>query len=351
MATLAAIRPPARHLCAFAAALLAVAALAACGGQTVVVHHGGAASPVHARTSATRGAGGARAGSQGPVALRYRELYRLAAPVQDPASAALGDGRFALLGGLTAADTSTADVVVGDVHGAAVKTSLPNAQHDAQAAALGGRVYVFGGGQYTEYDHILDYDAATNAVAGAGSLPTASSDSTVTGDGSTAYVVGGYDGARWLDTVLAFQPGSPPRVLAHLPVGLRYAAAAFAGGSILVAGGSTPSGISDTVYRVDPRTGSVTTLVRLPAGVTHAAAGVIGETMYLVGGRGENVSDRTAQVLAIDPAHPGVRRVATLPEPLSDAAVVSLGDGLIVAGGAAASGTQSVVGELVPAAG
>lgn len=38
---------------------------------------------------------------------------------------------------------------------------------------------------------------------------------------------------------------------------------------------------------------------------------------------------------------------ATLPQPLSDAAVLLLGDRLLVAGGSAASGTVASVGELV----
>ena len=83
------------------------------------------------------------------VALTYRPLFDFAASVQDPASAALGPSRFVLLGGLTAADTSTDAVVVAGWHSSAVRASLPNAQHDAEAAALGGRVYAFGGGQFT----------------------------------------------------------------------------------------------------------------------------------------------------------------------------------------------------------
>lgn len=70
--------------------------------------------------------------------------------------------------------------------------------------------------------------------------------------------------------------------------------------------------------------------------------------MYLVGGRRDLVTERTAQVLAIDPSSGRVRRAGTLPQPLSDAAVVTLPGALIVAGGATDSGTQAAVGELVP---
>lgn len=240
-------------------------------------------------------------------------------------------------------------MIVGNLTGSALRSTLPNAQHDAQAAALGGQVYVFGGGQFAQYDHILAFNPSTQAVTVAGMLPSPASDVAVTGDGSTAYVVGGFNGVNWLNTVLAYSPGRSPRVVAHLPVALRYASAVAVGGEVLIAGGSTETGVSDAIYRVNPHTGSVTSLGTLPAGITHAGAGVLGGTMYLVGGRGDTVTDRTAAILAIDPATGKVSPAGSLPQPLSDLGVVSLPTGLIVAGGAASAGTQASVGELVPA--
>ena len=40
------------------------------------------------------------------MALAYRPLYSLAAPVRDPASVAIAAHRFVLLGGLDSADSS-----------------------------------------------------------------------------------------------------------------------------------------------------------------------------------------------------------------------------------------------------
>jgi hypothetical protein len=303
------------------------------------------------RIALSGGRGGAvrRKTIAGPASLVYHPLYDLAAPVQDPASAALGPRRFVLLGGLDAADTSSDEVIVAGLHGSSVKATLPNAQHDAQAAALAGQVYVFGGGQFTQYAHILAFDPASGAVTTTGALPSPASDVAVTGEGSTGYVVGGFDGVDWLNTVLAYSPGGSVRVVAHLPVALRYAAAAMVGGDVIIAGGSTETGVSNDIYKVDPATGAVTTVGHLPGGLTHAGAGVLDGTMYLVGGRGDLVSDRTARVLAIDPATGMVTPAGTLPQPLSDAAVVTLPGELIVAGGATAAGTQAAVGELAPA--
>ena len=211
-----------------------------------------------------------------------------------------------------------------------------------------GQVYVFGGGQFSQYDHILRFDPASGSVTTAGSLPSAESDVAVTQLGGTAYIVGGFDGTNSLDTIVAWTPGGRARVVAHLPVALRYAAVASAGGALLIIGGSTPTGASDVVYRFDPASATVRQLGRMPQPITHAGAAAIGQTVYVVGGRGDSLDARSAAVWAIDPLTGRVRSAGRLPQPISDAGVVSLGNAIVVAGGKTAAGTQSGVGELVP---
>ena len=70
--------------------------------------------------------------------------------------------------------------------------------------------------------------------------------------------------------------------------------------------------------------------------------------MYLVGGRGETVTDRSANIWAMNPANATIRRAATLPSRCRTLLSVSFGDRMIVAGGSAAGGTQATVGELAP---
>jgi len=321
--------------------------LAGCGG--------GQGQP----SSASRSAHGTRAGAKGasgrqapalarPVRLSYRPLFSLGAPLRDPASAALGDGRFALLGGLDAADTSSAGIEVADVRGVLSCSTLPAAQHDAQAAAFGGKVYVFGGGSLSELDHILSFDPARGVVGTAGTLPRAQSDVAVAELGGTAYVVGGYDGTSWLDTILAWRPGSAVRVAGHLPVGLRYSSVSAVDGRLLIIGGSTPSGATDAVYSFDPGSGGVRRIGRLPQSITHAGAATLGSSVYLVGGRGDSLSSQTAGVWAIDPLTGAVHPAGHLPRALSDVGVVAVGGAIVVAGGLTPVGTVAGVGELVP---
>ncbi|HUJ35834.1 MAG TPA: hypothetical protein VLW51_11525 [Solirubrobacteraceae bacterium] len=70
--------------------------------------------------------------------------------------------------------------------------------------------------------------------------------------------------------------------------------------------------------------------------------------MYLVGGRGSTLGSQTADVLSIDPRTGAVARAGRLPEPLSDTASLSIGGGIVVAGGLSPTSTVAGVGELVP---
>jgi N-acetylneuraminic acid mutarotase len=213
---------------------------------------------------------------------------------------------------------------------------------------LDGLVYVFGGASLPELDHIVSFDPTRSAARLAGTLPRAQSDVAVAETANTAYVIGGFDGTDWLDTILAWRPGSRARVAGHLPVGLRYAAVGVAGGRLIILGGSTSTGASRSVDCFDPRTGRVQMIGRLPHPTTHAAAATLGGYMYLVGGRGDGLTSQYRGVWSVDPRTGAVRSAGRLPKPLSDSAVVALDDTLVVAGGLSPQGVRATVGELVP---
>lgn len=326
------------------------ACVSACGGG------GGATSSSHshqsssrqqkARLAAQRAAVRRAAGRS--ITLRYRPLYALPAPLRDPAYAALGGNRFVMLGGLDSASVSASGIEVADRHGVLHTAQLPGPQHDAQAALLDGKVYVFGGGYTSELDHILSYDPSGGGTSPAGTLASPQSDVAVTQAAGTAYIVGGYDGTSYLNTIVTWHPGGRPAVVARVPDGLRYAAAAIAGNGLFVLGGVTPAGTSDAIYRFDLATHQVKRIGTLPHPTEHSNAVTLGSTIYLVGGRGPSTTDQTSAIYAIDPVTGRVRRAGRLPRPTSDAAVVTIGHGIVVAGGQSPSGTLADVGELVP---
>jgi YVTN family beta-propeller protein len=277
-----------------------------------------------------------------------RRLPPLAEPVAGAAAAPFAAGML-VAGGLTSGAVSTDAVRLVRAGRDGHVARLPQALHDAAAVALGGSVYLFGGGDgVAQLDGILR--VAGGRVERAGSLPAGASDVAAAVVGGTAYVVGGYTGRAWLDTIVAWRPGGPARVVAHLPGALRYAAAAAAGGRLVIAGGSTPSGAaSAAVLSFDPRTRRLRRLGRLPAPTTHAAAASVGGVVYVIGGRGAARGTPTAAIVAVDPRAGTVRPAGHLLAPRSDLVAVARGPHVLVAGGLGPSGTTAAVGELVPA--
>jgi hypothetical protein len=294
----------------------------------------------------------APAGRRSELSFRLveRRTGALPAPLEDAAVAALDDRRVALLGGLTAVDTSTDAILAAGASGARPRGVLPAALHDSAAAKLGGSVYLFGGGTGSgQLDTIFRVEPSTGASAEAGRLPAASSDQAAAAVAGTVYVVGGYTGSRWLDTIVAWRPGSRPRVVAHLPSALRYAAVTAVGDRIVIAGGSLPNGsASDAVLEYVPAAGEILRIGRLPAPTTHAAAAALGDVAYVIGGRGAAVGTPTFRVVAVDVRPGRIRRAGRLSTPRSDLAAVAVGTRILLAGGRGPVGTESMLSELVP---
>jgi YVTN family beta-propeller protein len=92
----------------------------------------------------------------------------------------------------------------------------------------------------------------------------------------------------------------------------------------------------------------VTPVASLPAPTTHAAAASIGNTAFVIGGRGASLDTPTGRIVAVDPAKRRAHVVGTLPRPLSDLAAIGLGTSILLAGGHSATGTVASLTELAP---
>ncbi len=257
----------------------------------------------------------------------------LPAPMQLPGLARTADGRVVAVGGLDAADASTADVIGVLPDGARRIGRLPQAAHDIGVAAIGRTVYAFGGGTAAgPIATITALDAHGRARA-AGHLPVAMSDTTAVTLGKTAYVIGGYTTTTPLRSVLAFRPGRRVRDVAGLPHPVRYAAAAAIGSRIYVAGGTTGTQARREIVEVDPAAHRTRVVGRLPAPLAHAAGAALRGTFYILGGRGDALTGQHATIWAFDPATRRLRRAGRLPVALSDLSAVADGDRIVVVGG------------------
>jgi YVTN family beta-propeller protein len=339
-----------RHIAA-ALVVIAAAVLAVVGAILAFRH------PAHARAGAvetTRTAVTKPVGVRRPVVRRLAEhsTGSLSAPLQDPA-VAVAARRVILLGGLTAADASSDAVVAASASGGTTIGRLPSARHDTAAATIGRSVYLFGGGNgVAQLADILRVDPVGGRATLIGRLPAASSDSAAATIGGTAYVVGGYTGTRWLDTIVAWRPGSPAHVVAHLPHALRYAAVAATRNRLVIAGGSLVNGTaSSTVLAYIPSSRRLVQLGRLPAPTTHAAAAAIGGVVYVVGGRGATLGSATGRIVAIDVASKRVLAAGTLATARSDLAAANVGGSILLAGGDAATGTVATISRLAAVVG
>jgi hypothetical protein len=302
----------------------------------------------HASKPTTRTASGAQASATATlrptrIVARPQHLVAIAiatlpSPVQDPATTERA-GEAILAGGLDRSDVSVADVLATGGGPARRLGSLPAALHDAAAATLNGRAYVFGGGE-PSHDEIMALAPGAPGTT-AGHLPAAASDVSAATIGHAVYVVGGYTGTVPLNTIVAWSGLGTGRVVGHLPHPIRSAAVAAVRGRLIIAGGTSGVDATRDVFSFDPATRRLTRIASLPAPLTHAAAATQRGIVYVIGGRGSNLGTQVTRILAIDPSTHRVTSAGVLPTPLSDTGAAALADGILVAGGHESSGAVS----------
>jgi hypothetical protein len=280
--------------------------MAGCGGS------GGSTSPSQTTTTATNP----------QRQLKVTRIGSLPRAFSKSAAVALPHGRIMVLGGYTGAG-SLDTILAGTPSRLRVVGRLPQPTHDAAAAAIGGTVYLFGGGETVSMPSVVHVDPRFGSAAEAPALGEPLSDLGAVAIGRRAYLVGGYTGTQFATAILRYRPQGAATTIARLPTGTRYAGVAALGPTIYVAGGLTTSGATNAVYAVS-LDGSVRRVATLPAPEDHAALAALGGKLYLVGGR---------RVLTIDPASGKVSVVAPLPQNLSDPTATTIGNRIVIAGG------------------
>jgi len=265
-------------------------------------------------------------------------------PVPLSRSVVFADGGSLLVcGGLTNGDHSAGRVWRLTPSNRSVRAvgTLAVAVHDASGAVVSGQRVVFGGGAAHEVD-VVQTCPTTGSGHTVGRLPAPSSDLVSAASSAQAYLVGGYDGTRAETAVLATTDGVHFRVLAHLRVGVRYAAAVLGPDALWVYGGDVDKRATSTVQRVDLRTAVVTLPARMPDALSHASVVVVDGVPYLAGGRMRSGA-ATATIWRVDLRTGALRRAGALPAPVSDAGAASTGATAYLIGGEAAQRRTTVV--------
>ena len=230
------------------------------------------------------------------------EPWQMPAPVSRPAVVANGTGLTVLGGLATSQASVAAVYSVNVAGGLVVPAgTLATAVHDAAAASVGRSTLVLGGGspntvatvQSIATPPVPTATPSTPVATGgtvAGALPAPRSDLATATIGSTTYVVGGYDGTNYEPQVLATTDGTHFRTVANLAVPVRYPAVVAQGGLLYVFGGQTASAGSattatDAVQVVDPAAHTAKVVAHLPQPMYGAGAFVLGGSLYVAGGQ------------------------------------------------------------------
>jgi N-acetylneuraminic acid mutarotase len=192
-----------------------------------------------------------------------------------------------------------------------LRAPLPAANSETGVAELAEKIYVIGGYPWDRKTvaTVLVYDSRSDKWQTAAPLPVALNHVMVAAAKGKIYVIGGQtselsepDKAGFVDTVYEYDPAANRwSTRAPMPGPRGGGAAAVIGNKIYVAGGRPPAGSQFAVYDADAD--AWTKLTDLPTQRNHLAAGGLDGKVYVFGGRfgGGFQSERTDAVEVYDP--------------------------------------------------
>jgi hypothetical protein len=246
---------------------------------------------------------------------------------KEVAAAVLAGRRLVVIEGTTRA------VLAGPAGGALARVSaLPARLSAAAAFADAGDVLVVGGEHgTTPTDEILRITLASRKVIPAGRFTEPLAEAGVVSRNGSVYLVGGWTGEKYATAVLRFVPPRQVTVVARLPDGVRSPAVALVGNRLYVAGGRTRSGRTRKVYAVDTQSGAVKALGELPQAVDRAALVAAGGKLYLLGGRSAG-GQPVAAIVRIDPRTGRVTHAGRMPAPLAGVTAIPFGGRTLIVG-------------------
>ena len=244
-----------------------------------------------------------------PQTGQTRRAGRLAVPTHDAAGALLGSRPFVFGGGSLSSTDAVQSGQPG--HARAMAGRLPGVRSDLSAVTLAGQAYLVGGYNGASYDSAVLATGDGRRFRVAARLPVPVRYPAVAALGSRIWVFGGQTRSGVTSVIQRVDPATGKATVAgQLPAPLAHAAGFTLGGRIFVAGGQTapsagrsgtasPSARLSTSNRVlqyvpasaqipasgrRPAPGTIQVAGHLPVPVANAAAAVIAGTAYLVGG-------------------------------------------------------------------
>ncbi|HEU4705709.1 MAG TPA: PQQ-binding-like beta-propeller repeat protein [Solirubrobacterales bacterium] len=239
-----------------------------------------------------------------------RPVGDLAGPLHDAAAVVLGD-RVLVFGGGTETSTDqvqslSASASPGEPATATVVGQLPAVRSDLSAVTVGSKAYVLGGYDGTTPDPAVLATADGRSFSHVADLEEPARYMAVAALGGRIYAFGGETAEGTpTDAIQEVDPASgTARVIGRLPHPVSHAAAVALGGSIYVLGGEEAAGATASSWRFDPGGGRVSSAASLPRPIAGGAIAGFGHSAYLVGGTGAGGEALSSIVaLTLEPAN------------------------------------------------
>lgn len=167
-------------------------------------------------------------------------------------------------------------------------TTMPSALSDVSATAVGTKIYILGGSQTAIYEFDTETETIrTHSVV----MPVSGYGFALAAVGTKVYIFGGY-ASKFLNTIYEFDTvgNKIAKLGTTLPISASAIAAATFGTKVyLFGGGLNYNGTSDTIIVFDAGTGTLETLeTTLPTACCKVSAAVIGAKVYLFGGEAKS---------------------------------------------------------------
>jgi uncharacterized repeat protein (TIGR01451 family) len=204
------------------------------------------------------------------------------------AAAAAVKGKIYLFGGFVTGNTVLE--YNPDDDSWAAKRPMPTLRHGLAAVTLDGKIYVLGGSSGSAPNDALEvYDPARDTWSRKAPMPTARVFLAAAAVNGRIYAIGGSPdccGEGRTDTVEVYDPKADRwDRAASLPVALQVSAAAALGGRIYVLGGFIPgSGVQDLTFEYDPEANTWAARQPMPVKRDQAPAVVLGTRIHVLGG-------------------------------------------------------------------
>jgi len=225
------------------------------------------------------------------------------------------------------------------------RAQLIDANSEMAVAELDGKIYVLGGypASRVTVRTVQVYDTATDRWSLTTPMPIALNHQMATAVNGRLYVIGGQTTdsgtGSFTNTVFEFNPATSNWTSkASMPTSRSAGASAVIGNRIYVAGGRPPRGADFAVY--DTSSNLWTTLPNLPTARNHLATCAIGGKVYVAGGRlGGGFTSAMTNVLEVfDPATMMWSTRAPMPTTRGGVNGIAVGDCFFVFGGEGPSG-------------